>query len=99
MANFLYRGDLPDDVAFSETVAVDSETMGLDPRRDRLCVVQFSAGDGDCHLVQIPAEGRNAPNLIRLLADRNVLKLFHFARFDIAALSHGLGVECTPRQL
>ncbi len=96
MSIVLHKGDLPDDVDFGDSVAIDTETMGLDPHRDRLCLVQLSAGDGDCHLVQIPAEGRNAPNLTRLLADRKILKLFHFARFDIAALGHGLGVECAP---
>ncbi|NKB54813.1 MAG: ribonuclease D [Alphaproteobacteria bacterium] len=92
----LHQGDLPDGVDFGESVAIDTETMGLNPHRDRLCLVQLSAGDGNCHLVQIPAEGREAPNLKRLLIDTNVLKLFHFARFDIAALRNGLGVDCTP---
>ncbi len=92
----LHQGDLPDGIDFGDAVAVDTETMGLDPHRDRLCLVQLSAGDGNCHLVQIPAEGRNAPNLTRLLSNRNVLKLFHFARFDIAALQNGLGVACAP---
>ena len=92
----LHQGDLPDGLDFGDSVAIDTETMGLDPHRDRLCLVQLSAGDGDCHLVQIPAEGRNAPNLTRLLSDPNVLKLFHFARFDVAVLQHGLGVACAP---
>lgn len=92
----LHQGDLPDGIDFGDSVAVDTETMGLDPHRDRLCLVQLSAGDGNCHLVQIPAENRNAPNLTRLLSDANVLKLFHFARFDIAALRNGLGVDCAP---
>jgi ribonuclease D len=92
----LHQGDLPDGIDFGGSVAVDTETMGLDPHRDRLCLVQLSAGDGNCHLVQIPAENRNAPNLTRLLADADVLKLFHFARFDIAALRNGLGVDCAP---
>lgn len=96
MAIELHQGDLPEGVDFGDSVAIDTETMGLNPHRDRLCLVQLSAGDGDCHLVQIPAEGRNAPNLKRLLADPNVLKLFHFARFDIAALRNGLNVECAP---
>lgn len=96
MAIKLHQGDLPDGVDFGDTVAIDTETMGLDPHRDRLCLVQLSAGDGNCHLVQIPAENRNAPNLVRLMADPEVLKLFHFARFDIAVLRHGLGVECSP---
>lgn len=92
----LHQGDLPDGLDFGDSVAVDTETMGLDPHRDRLCLVQLSSGDGTCHLVQIPAEGRNAPNLVRLLSDPKVLKLFHYARFDIAVLRHGLGVDCAP---
>ena len=96
MANFLHRGDLPDDVTFGATVAVDSETMGLDPRRDRLCVVQLSAGDGDCHLVQLAQGDYAAPNLKALLTDAGVTKLFHFARFDVAAFRHYLGIVCAP---
>ncbi len=96
MANFLHRGDLPDDVTFGATVAVDSETMGLDPRRDRLCVVQLSAGDGDCHLVQFAQGDYAAPNLKALLTDAGVTKLFHFARFDVAAFRHYLGIVCAP---
>lgn len=92
----LHQGDLPEGVDFGDSVAIDTETMGLNPHRDRLCLVQLSAGDGNCHLVQIPAEGRNAPNLKRLLADPKVLKLFHFARFDVAALRNGLDVDCAP---
>ncbi len=96
MANFLHKGDLPDDVTFGDTVAVDSETMGLDPRRDRLCVVQLSAGDGDCHLVQLAQGDYAAPNLKALLTDAGVTKLFHFARFDVAAFRHYLGIVCAP---
>ena len=96
MANFLHRGDLPDDVTFGDAVAVDSETMGLDPRRDRLCVVQLSAGDGDCHLVQFAQGDYAAPNLKALLTDADVTKLFHFARFDVAAFRHYLGIVCAP---
>ena len=92
----LHQGDLPDGLDLGATVAIDTETMGLDPHRDRLCLVQLSAGAGQCHLVQIPAEGRATPNLSRLLTDQNTLKLFHFARFDIAVLRHGLGVDCAP---
>jgi ribonuclease D len=92
----LHQGDLPDGLDFGDSVAIDTETMGLDPHRDRLCLVQLSAGDGNCHLVQIPAENRNAPNLSRLLSNPNILKLFHFARFDIAALRNGLGVDTAP---
>lgn len=96
MANFLHRGDLPDDITFGATVAVDSETMGLDPRRDRLCVVQLSAGDGDCHLVQFAQGDYAAPNLKALFTDADVTKLFHFARFDVAAFRHHLGIVCAP---
>lgn len=92
----LHQGDLPDGVDFGDSVAIDTETMGLNPHRDRLCLVQLSAGDGNCHLVQIPATDRDAPNLKRLLTDPEIVKLFHFARFDIAALKNGLGVDCAP---
>jgi ribonuclease D len=94
----LHQGDLPDGLDLGNSVAIDTETMGLNPHRDRLCLVQLSAGDGTCHLVRIPpsAQPPTAPNLKRLLADRAVLKLFHFARFDIAALKHALGVTTQP---
>lgn len=92
----LYRGDLPDDLDLGDSVAVDTETMGLNPHRDRLCLVQLSAGDGVCHLVQLPKGEYEAPNLKALLETRDVLKLFHFARFDIATLRRYLGVDCGP---
>ena len=92
----LHRGDLPDLSRYRGAVAIDTETMGLDPHRDRLCVVQLSPGDGSADVVQIPATGRGAPNLKRLLADPAVLKIFHFARFDIAALYGAFGVMATP---
>jgi len=96
----LHRGDLPPGLDLGDCVAVDTETMGLNPRRDRLCLVQLSAGDGVCHAVQIappPPGGRiEAPNLTRLLADAGATKLFHFARFDVAALRHHFGVLCQP---
>jgi ribonuclease D len=92
----LHRGDLPSDLDLGAVVAVDTETMGLNPHRDRLCLVQLSAGDGVSHLVQIPSSGASAPNLVRLLANPAVLKLFHFARFDIAALQRHLGVLTQP---
>lgn len=96
MANHLYRGDLPDRLDLGPVVAIDSETMGLEPARDRLCLVQLSGGDGDAHLVQIlPGENR-APNLERLLADPATLKLFHFGRFDIAVLLNRFGVLTRP---
>jgi ribonuclease D len=96
MANKLYRGDLPADLSFGPVVAIDTETMGLNPHRDRLCLVQLSAGDGHAHLVQIPKGPAKAPRLAALVADPNVLKLFHFGRFDIAVLEHALGVRCEP---
>ena len=96
MANQLYQGDLPDDLDLGNTVAVDCETMGLNPNRDRLCLVQLSSGDGNAHLVQIANGQASAPNLSRVLADQNVLKLFHFGRFDIAALLNALGVLTAP---
>ncbi|WP_408832563.1 ribonuclease D [Acidocella sp.] len=97
----LHKHDLPDGLDLGPLVAVDTETMGLNPHRDRLCLVQLSAGDGTAHLVQIiPAaqggRGADCPNLKRLLADPGVTKLFHFARFDIAALQQGLGVLTQP---
>ena len=96
MAIHLYRGDLPDDLDLGPVVAVDTEAIGLDPHRDRLCLVQLSAGDGSAHLVQLPKTPAPAPNLERLLADGNVLKLFHFGRFDIAALYNWFGVLSAP---
>jgi ribonuclease D len=96
MANKLYRGDLPADLSFGSVVAIDTETMGLNPHRDRLCLVQLSSGDGHAHLVQIAKGQTKAPHLAALLADPNVLKLFHFGRFDIAVLEHALGVRCEP---
>ncbi len=96
MSVHLHEGDLPDGIAFGEIVAVDTETMGLVPRRDRLCLVQLSAGDGEAHLVRFSRGRYEAPNLRRLLADRTRLKLFHFARFDLAVIEHYLGVRCEP---
>ncbi len=96
MTIYLHKGDLPSSVQFSGSVAVDSETMGLNPLRDRLCLVQLSAGDGDAHLVQLDRTRYDAPHLKALLEAPNVLKIFHFARFDIAAFQHWLGVETRP---
>ena len=96
----LHRGDLPDLSRYTGTtsgaVAIDTETMGLDPHRDRLCVVQLSPGDGSADVVQIPPHARDAPNLKKLLADPGVLKIFHFARFDLAMLYHAFGVMPEP---
>ena len=96
MAIELHHGDLPDGCTFGDCVAIDTETMGLDPSRDRLCLVQLSAGDGDVHIVRFDAGAYAAPNLKLLLADGSVTKLFHFARFDIAMISRYLGIVCTP---
>ncbi len=96
MANHLYKGDLPDGLDFGSSVAIDCETMGLNPHRDRLCVVQLSGGDGNAHLVQVAKGQTSAPNLERLLADPNVLKIFHFGRFDIAAMENAFGVRTAP---
>ncbi len=92
----LHKGDLPAGLSFGTSVAVDTETMGLHPERDRLCLVQLSSGDGNAHLVQIPQNNIKAPNLCALLSDPKVTKIFHFARFDLAAIKMYLGVECTP---
>lgn len=91
-----HQGDLPDGLGFGEAAAIDTETMGLRPHRDRLCAVQLSAGDGDAHVVQILAGQRRAPNLARLLKDRGTVKIFHFARFDLAVLLHAFGVVTGP---
>lgn len=96
MAIHLHTSDLPDGLNLGSVVAIDSETMGLDPRRDRLCVVQLSDGSGDAHLVQVLKGQTRAPNLERLLADPAVLKLFHFGRFDIAVLKQAFGVTTAP---
>ncbi len=96
MANYLYQNDLPDDLDLGPIVAIDCETMGLNPMRDRLCLVQMSGGDGNAHLVQIAKGQTEAPNLCRMLADPNVLKLFHFGRFDIAAMQNAFGTVTAP---
>ncbi|MEO0959503.1 MAG: ribonuclease H-like domain-containing protein [Pseudomonadota bacterium] len=96
MAITLYQHDLPDGLDLGPAVAVDCETMGLHPYRDRLCLVQLSGGDGNAHLVQVHKDRRHAPNLSRMLADPAVLKLFHFGRFDIAALAHAYGAVARP---
>lgn len=91
-----HRGDLPDGYDAGSSVAIDTETLGLNPHRDRLCVVQLSRGDGTADVVQIPKDGERPKNLIRLLEDPAVLKLFHFARFDVAVLKHAFGVVTAP---
>ncbi|MCB1484351.1 MAG: ribonuclease D [Hyphomicrobiaceae bacterium] len=92
----LHKNDLPAGLTFPRGVAIDTETLGLNPQRDRLCVVQLSAGDGSAHVVQLAANQYAAPNLKTLLTDEKTLKIFHFARFDIAVLEKYLGVETTP---
>src|SRR5579864_958936 len=92
----LHHGDLPAGLNFGSSVAIDTETMGLAPQRDRLCLVQLSAGDGVCHLVQFARGSYDAPNLRALLVDPKVLKIFHFGRFDIAMLQNYLGVRTAP---
>jgi ribonuclease D len=92
----LHKGDLPDGLSFGDSVAIDTETLGLVPYRDRLCVVQLSGGDGNAEIVQIAAGQTQAPNLTRLLADARVTKLFHYARFDIAVLYRAFGVMAGP---
>ena len=96
VTNHLHQGDLPEGLNLGPVVAVDSETMGLITQRDPLCVIQLSAGDGDAHLVQLNRKKYDAPRLKALLADKNVEKIFHFARFDVAAFRHWLGVQTKP---
>src|SRR5471030_1712853 len=92
----LHRGDLPNLSAYRGAVAIDTETMGLDPRRDRLCLVQLSPGDGSADVVQITTGHTDAPNLKRLLGDATLLKIFHFARFDLGMLQKAFGVMAAP---
>lgn len=96
MANHLYQNDLPDGLDLGPVVAIDCETMGLNPHRDRLCVVQLSGGDGNAHMVQIAKGQTGAPNLAKLLENPDVLKLFHFGRFDIAAMYNAFGALAAP---
>lgn len=91
-----YKNDLPDGLDLGPSVAIDCETMGLNPHRDRLCLVQMSSGDGNAHLVQIAKGQSEAPNLVKMLTDPSVLKLFHFGRFDIAVLDHTFGALTAP---
>jgi ribonuclease D len=92
----MHRGDLPDLSRYKGSVAIDTETMGLDPRRDRLCVIQLSPGDGSADVVQIPPGAGDAPNVKKLLADSAILKIFHFARFDLGVLYQAFGVMAGP---
>ncbi len=96
MAVTLHKGDLPEGLSFGASVAVDTETMGLNPERDQLCVVQLSAGDGNAHIVQLDRGTYSAPNLRALMGNPDVLKIFHFARFDVAMIQRYLGVVTAP---
>lgn len=96
MTIHLHQGDLPADLDLGATIAVDTETMGLNPHRDRLCLVQLSGGDGVCHLVKFDGRRFEAPNLVAQLGDPNRLKLMHYARFDVAVIEHFLGVVAAP---
>ena len=96
MAIEVHKGDLPADLDFGNSVAIDTETLGLNPKRDRLCVVQLSAGDGNSHLVQFGRDEFDAPNLSALMTDAAITKIFHFARFDIAAIRQHLNILCAP---
>lgn len=96
MTNTVYQNDLPDGLDLGPMVAIDCETMGLHPHRDRLCLVQLSGGDGHAHLVQVARDQTDAPNLCKLLEDPNVLKLFHYGRFDIAAIQNAFGAVTAP---
>lgn len=96
MANHLYKNDLPDGLDLGPVVAIDCETMGLNPHRDRLCVIQMSGGDGHSHIVKVEKGQTEAPNLCAMLENPNVLKLFHFGRFDIAAMYHAFGALAAP---
>ena len=89
----LYRGDLPSGLNLGTVVAIDSETMGLKPQRDRLCLIQLSSGDGNAHLVQFERGNYNAPNLVKLLEDPNITKIFHYARFDVAIIKKYLNIQ------
>lgn len=96
MSIALHKGDLPANVSFQGSVAIDTETMGLNPKRDRLCLVQLSAGDGTAHIVQFKKGQYNAPNLKKLLSNPDILKIFHFARFDVAVIKEYLDIDTVP---
>ncbi|MEL0151361.1 MAG: ribonuclease H-like domain-containing protein [Rhodobiaceae bacterium] len=96
MAIHLHKNDLPEGLSFSGAIAVDTETLGLKPSRDRLCLVQLSAGDGQVHIVQLDGENYDAPNLKAVLGDRSLVKIFHYARFDLAVIAQYLNVHAAP---
>jgi ribonuclease D len=93
MQTYLYKNDLPKDIIFGNILAIDTEAMGLDPARDRLCLIQIYDGEGDCHLVQFDGFDYNSPNLLKLLTDDSKVKIFHYARFDMAAIKYALGIN------
>ena len=93
---FFHKNDLPSEIEFKDSVAVDSETLGLRPERDPLCLVQLSSGDGNAHLVQLDRDNYDASNLKKILTDKNCLKIFHFARFDVAVFKRYLDIDCQP---
>ncbi len=96
MSITLHKNDLPENLKFKNAIAIDTETLGLKPNRDKLCLVQISDGGGTAHIVQMNRETYDAPNLKKLLGDRDILKIFHYARFDVAMLAHYLHVHCAP---
>ncbi|MDA9591659.1 ribonuclease H-like domain-containing protein, partial [Pelagibacteraceae bacterium] len=93
MQTHLYKNDLPDHVTFDDIIAIDTEAMGLDPARDRLCLIQMYDGKGDCHLVQFDGFDYNSPNLQKILSDKRKIKIFHYARFDMAAIKYALNIN------
>ena len=93
MQTHLYKNDLPENVTFGNIVAIDTEAMGLNPSRDRLCLIQLYDGEGDCHLVQFDGFDYNSPNLQKILIDKSKIKIFHYARFDMAAIKYALGIN------
>ena len=93
MQTHLYKNDLPDNITFSNIIAIDTEAMGLNPARDRLCLMQLYDGEGDCHLVQFDGFDYNSPNLQKILIDKSKIKIFHYARFDMAAIKYALGIN------
>ena len=92
----MYKGDLPKNLDFGDSVAIDTETLGLIPERDPLCLIQLSSGDGTAHLLQFDRSNYDAPNLKKILSDPNCEKIFHFARFDVAVIKHYLDIDCAP---
>lgn len=96
MTVHLHKNDLPADIKIKDSIAIDTETMGLIPERDGLCLVQLSTGDGTAHIIQLDRKTYKAPNLIKVLKDKKILKIFHYARFDVAIIKKYLDIECTP---